>query len=265
VRVTRHPLTPLANADELAYREEAQLREPQFATVEAWFEGVDREGVLDRLPWLLRRGWVPAGEGIDLGAGSGWLTAQLSALPNVEHVHALDFSETQLTKIGPHVIERCGGVPEKVSLHVADMHDLGMFGDGSMGFVAAAAVLHHAVDLDRVLRECRRVLRPDGLLLALSEPGIPRIVTPLTREQGEEGFGARERAHGVTERTYRESEWRAAFQRAGFEVRFLRNFDRRGNWRAELVRRTPLRWTNGLLFWAKTIVARPAPLRTPLR
>jgi SAM-dependent methyltransferase len=255
--LVRHSLSDLANREELRYREQGQLQEAQFATLEAWYRRIDGDGRLALLPWLTARGHVPSGEGIDLGAGIGWLTAQLSALPTVRRVHALEFSETQLTTIAPYVIEHYGGTPDRVTLHVGDMHDLSMFEDGSMGFVSASAVLHHANDLGRVLAECRRVLRDGGLMFAFSEPGIPRVITPLTREQGEAAFGAHERAAGVTERTYREDEWRAAFESAGFDVGFLRHFHRRGTWRSAVVRLSPLRWTNGLLFWAKVIVASP--------
>ena len=251
----KHELSEFANLDELYYRDKIQPSEEKYNSIdkeEALVRGDKRLSILPRLESL---GISPSGEGVDLGAGSGWLTAQLSALTSVNRVHAVEYSEWQLEQVAPSIIERLGGISDKVVLHRGDMHRLNMFGNKSLDFVAASAVLHHATDLGEVLRECHRVLHRDGLMLAICEPGIPRIVTPLTRGLSAEKFGAEERQHGVREQTLFESEWRQAFEAANFRVRFIPMFVRSVTWRAQVVRSSPLRWTNGLLFWDKAIVA----------
>jgi ubiquinone/menaquinone biosynthesis C-methylase UbiE len=260
MRIERHDFSDLANRAELNYRENIQPHEAEFTSVDSWEARVRGDNRLAVLPWLQAHGVNPRGEGLDLGAGSCWLSAQLSTLPAVERVHALEFSDWMLTKIAPGVIERLGGDQAKITLHIGDIHRLSMFEDESLDFIAASAVLHHASDLHLVMRECRRVLRDDGLFFAILEPAIPKVITPFTRELSEQHFGEAERQHGVKDQTFHEREWREAYEQAGFDVRFMKMFVRTVTWRGWLVRYTPVRWTNGLFFWEKAMVARPKRL-----
>lgn len=255
--IERHELSDLANLAELNYRENIQPNEAAFNSVDRWEARILGDNRLAILPWLQSHGVNPRGEGLDLGAGSCWLSAQLSRLPAVKRVHALEFSDWMLTQVAPGIIERLGGDNDKITLHIGDIHDLTMFEDESLDFVAASAVLHHSSDLGRVMRECRRVLSQSGLIFAILEPGIPKLITPFTRELSHEHFGEEEREHGVKEQIFHEREWREVFEQAGFDVRFIKMLVRTVNRRARLVRNTPLRWTNGLFFWEKAIVARP--------
>lgn len=257
MRIERHELSDLANRDELNYREKIQPREAAFSSVDSWEARIRGDNRLAILPWLQARGVSPRGEGLDLGSGSCWLSAQLSTLPAVEQVHAVEFSDWMLTQIAPGIIERLGGDEAKITLHIGDIHCLSMFEDESLDFITASAVLHHASDLGQIMRECRRVLRHSGLFLAILEPAIPKVITPFTRGLSEEHFGEAERQHGVKDQTFYEWEWREAYDQAGFDVRFLNMVIRTVSWRSRLVRSTPLRWANGLLFWEKAMVARP--------
>ncbi len=255
--IERHELSGLADKAELKYREDVQRHESAFNSVDSWERRILGDNRLAILPWLQTHGVVPSGEGVDLGAGSCWLSAQLSVLKSVEIVHAVEFSEWMLARIAPNIIERLSGNKSKIVLHLGDIHTLSMFEDGSLDFVAASAVLHHSSDLDQVLRECHRVLRRDGLMFAILEPAIPKVITPLTRAMSDEHFGEEERQQGVNDHTYHETEWREAYERAGFEIRFIKMFIRSSSWRAQVVRYSPLRWTNGLFFWEKAMVAHP--------
>jgi ubiquinone/menaquinone biosynthesis C-methylase UbiE len=255
--IERHEFSELANLAELSYRENIQPHEVAFNSVDRWETRILDDNRLAILPWLQAHGVNPRGEGLDLGAGSCWLSAQLSTLPTVERVHAVEFSDWMLAQIAPSIIERLGGDKDKITLHIGDIHNLSMFEDKSLDFVAASAVLHHSSDLDQVMRECHRVLRRNGMMFAILEPAIPRIITPLTRKLSDEHFGEEERQHGVKDQTFYEREWREAYEQAGFDVRFIKMVVRTASWRGRLVRNTPLRWTNGLLFWEKAVVAHP--------
>jgi ubiquinone/menaquinone biosynthesis C-methylase UbiE len=261
MRIERHAFSVLANQAELNYRENIQPQEAAFNSVDRWEARILGDNRLAILPWLQSHGVNPQGEGLDLGAGSCWLTAQLSRLPAVERVHALEFSDWMLGRVAPDIIKRLGGDEDRITLHLGDIHQLSMFENESLDFIAASAVLHHSSDLGQVLRECHRVLRQSGLFFAVLEPAIPKVITPFTRELSEEHFGEEERQHGVKEQTLHEWEWREAFEQAGFDVGFIKMFVRTVSRRARIVRKTPLRWTNGLFFWEKAMTAHP---RTPV-
>ena len=69
------------------------------------------------------------------------------------------------TDLSPRMVElaACAGVVAQV----ADAQRL-PFGDGSFDVVAAMWMLYHVPDLDAALAEARRVLRPGGLLVAVT-------------------------------------------------------------------------------------------------
>lgn len=85
-----------------------------------------------------------------------------------------------------------------VDARVADVQDL-PFADASFDLVAAMWMLYHVPDLDRGLAEIRRVLRPGGRLLAVTngnehtadlrrEAGGEPLVTQFSSENGEDAL-----------------------------------------------------------------------------
>lgn len=85
-----------------------------------------------------------------------------------------------------------------VDARLADVQDL-PFADGSFDLVAALWMLYHVPDLDRGLAEVRRVLRPGGRFLAVTngdehvaelrrEAGGSPVVTAFSSENGEEAL-----------------------------------------------------------------------------
>ncbi len=185
-----------------------------------------------------------------------WLSAELSKVQAVRRIHALDFSDVLLERIAPGIIARLGGNKDKILMHVGDFHDLCMFSNSSLDFAAVDAALHHTNNLDRVLREVWRVLKPGSMMVAVNEPGIPSLITPLTRNLSPEAFGSHERQFGVVENTYTERAWGEFFEQAGFETQFLPFFHLRNSRKARLLRYSPLVFLNGILFWFKIIIAK---------
>lgn len=116
---------------------------------------------------------------LDIGCGGGWLTAMLSRLDSVEVIYPLDSSKHFLNKLLPQVVELMHGRPEKVSV-IEGLFEPLFFDDGALDVVVASSALHHAGNLESVLREIRRSLKPGGLLFVLNEtpwPGYRHLVS----------------------------------------------------------------------------------------
>jgi ubiquinone/menaquinone biosynthesis C-methylase UbiE len=112
---------------------------------------------------------LDAGERVlDAGCGTGYLAAGLRrARPDVE-THGADLSTGMLA-----------------TAHAAGAHPLVQadagrlpYADASFDLVVARGVLHHLPDVAAALREWRRVLRPDGAVVLVSEP------TPTVERHG---------------------------------------------------------------------------------
>lgn len=111
------------------------------------------------LPWVLQ-GEHPAGEGLEIGAGSGAMTAQLlTAFPSLRMV-ATDYDADMVAR-AQQVLASFG---DRARVQRADAADL-PFGDGRFTFVLSAAMLHHVVAWEKALAEAVRVLCPGGLLI----------------------------------------------------------------------------------------------------
>ena len=119
---------------------------------------------------------VPAPMILDVGCG----TADLSlAIARLGPVIGCDFCHPMLRIGEQKVLSRSGHQP--VSLLGADALML-PFADASFDAVVSAFVLRNLSDIDRGLREMRRVLRPGGVMGFL-EFGMPRtaFLAPLYR------------------------------------------------------------------------------------
>jgi SAM-dependent methyltransferase len=111
------------------------------------------------LPWILQ-GERPTGEGLEVGAGSGAMTAQLLTLFPKFRMVATDY-DTELVSLAEQLL---GGFGNRASAQRADAAQL-PFEDGRFDLVLSAAMLHHVIEWDRALAEAVRVLRPGGRLI----------------------------------------------------------------------------------------------------
>lgn len=102
---------------------------------------------------------------LDVGCGTGFATEGL--LGHTEHVHGLDQSVHQLEKA-----MRKFGTHGPVQFHRGDAERL-PFADDSFDLVWSSGSIEYWPDPVSALRECRRVVKPDGAVLIVG-PNHPK-------------------------------------------------------------------------------------------
>lgn len=105
------------------------------------------------------------GRVLDVGCGTGYLGLGLAVAGRVDELHLVDLSPGMLERAT--VNARSLGVhSEVVRASAASLP----YPDATFDAVVSRGVLHHLHDVPTALREWRRVVRPGGPVLALSEP-----------------------------------------------------------------------------------------------
>jgi len=105
---------------------------------------------------------------LDLGCGGGWLTAFLSRFDSIKTIYALDSSKHFLRVLLPEVVSQMGGDDKKVEVIEALFTPL-LFDDQVLDVVVASSAVHHADNLEIILNEISRVLKPNGYFILLNE------------------------------------------------------------------------------------------------
>jgi len=114
---------------------------------------------------------APAGPVLDLATGTADLALAIREADPRRLVVGADFAHGMLAQAGAKLRERGAG---RISLVAADALAL-PFPDHAFAAVTSAFLLRNLDDLDRGIREMRRVTRPGGLVLTLDivRPGVP--------------------------------------------------------------------------------------------
>ena len=123
---------------------------------------------------------LPVGVALDAACGTGRHTAYLASLDH--EVIGVDSS--------PEMLERAGQKVPGGTFHEAELHDIPL-DDDTVDLVVCAIALSHVPDLDPVLAELVRILRPNGHLVISDSRGlIGDIGLPLVRvgPDGEYGY-----------------------------------------------------------------------------
>ena len=105
---------------------------------------------------------------LDVGAGTGWLSAFLSTYECVTRVDALDSDRDNLQVMLPQITELLGGSRQKINLLLGLMDPLPL-SDESYDLIVASSSIHHTTNLFSSLAGLRRLLGRDGVLLLLNE------------------------------------------------------------------------------------------------
>jgi SAM-dependent methyltransferase len=128
---------------------------------------------------LIRR-YVKKGRLLEIGCAFGQI---LALLASDFEVHGLDISEYAIRLARQRV--------PQARLTVGDASALGGYPTGAFDVVLAKHVLEHLSDPSSALRECARVLRPDGVLVY----GTPNADSPLRKWKGEKWIGVVDPTH----------------------------------------------------------------------
>ena len=115
---------------------------------------------------------APPGPILDLATGTADLAIAVRDLDAARLVVGADFSLGMLREAGPKLVDQT-----RVVLTAADALSL-PFRDHAFACVVSAFLLRNLVDLERGLREMRRVTRPGGHVISLD---ITRVVMPVWR------------------------------------------------------------------------------------
>ncbi len=174
------------------------------------------------------------GKGIDLGGGVACISSTIARKPSVESIICVEVTEEVVKLCQPIVIrEILGHDQHKVIPCIGDFNQLQLESD-SLDFAVAWGSLHHSYQLVDTLVECKRVLKPEGLLVVIErahdnstpEAEINRMLNIeydeafLTRTYRDSEMILTRRDNG--EHEYRYVEWADAFHKSGFQIQSAR-------------------------------------------
>ena len=190
----------------LAQRESPAWVNAEFT--EEWFRRA-KEELPKFIPFLTKDCGVEfRGRVLEIGAGGGWLSAEISKLPKVVEVITTDFSPKLLLEQAPRVFRALNANTAKITRMPGDYHQL-EFPANHFDLVVSSAVLHQAANIVQVLREAKRVLKPGGQFVAIREP-----VWPLVKIKSRAKMLAKLVATGVNDRFYNLSDYKEFFRQA---------------------------------------------------
>jgi len=155
---------------------------------------------------------------LEIGAGGAWLSAELSKLPRVVEIVATDFEAEALREEAPRVFAWLNARAAKITRTTMEAHQI-EFPNGYFDFVIAVGALRPGMILPLLLKECGRVLKPGGSLIAVPEP-----VQLLPREK------PRSRKRSPESPMLDVPDCAALFARSGFDVK-VRDLKLAGRWR----------------------------------
>jgi SAM-dependent methyltransferase len=181
-------------------------------------------------------------QALDLGCGTGWVSAFLSRDSRIASIRAVDSSSHLLTRMVPEVVRGLGGDLDKIH-PIQGMFQPLMVDDRSLDLVVCCSSLHHADNLTGLLTEIFRVLKPGGLLAILNElpatmpqylRAVAVAVVRMFRDIVLKRFA--ETAPSVSaaghlydaylgDRTFPLWYWQEAIRRAGFSLEHLQTLD----------------------------------------
>jgi ubiquinone/menaquinone biosynthesis C-methylase UbiE len=169
------------------------------------------------IPFLVEHcGLVFRGRILEIGSGTGWLSAELSKQPRVVEIIATDSSPKLLKETAPKVFKLLHANAAKITRMPGDFHNLD-FPDNHFDYVVCSGVLHRAANIVQVLREAKRVLKPGGQLVAIREP-----VWPLVKIKSRTKMLAKLVATGVNDRFYTLADYKEFFKQASLPLQVKR-------------------------------------------
>jgi len=216
VKIVRHSFSEYIKKGELEYHDEVSPQKEKYKTIENRIKYKINDGRLSIVPFLVKELGVK-GNILDMGGGTGWLSAELSKFPSVRKISCIDASEHLLRNVAPEIIKFLKGDERKITLVIGDFHKL-EFPKQSFDFVIFSASLHHIPEKNYriVFEQIKKVLKKDGKLIAIREPILPLLV-PWRKYE----VKRKERLNKTTENIYTRNGWATIFARNGFSCSFI--------------------------------------------
>jgi ubiquinone/menaquinone biosynthesis C-methylase UbiE len=209
-------LSPYAHERTVALRESVARQAERSGDEAEWLRDIQKD-LPKFIPFLRNKcGLEFFGRILEIGAGGAWLSAELSKLPKVVEITAIDFSPMLLREQAPKVFKLLNAHTSKITRMPGDFHKLDFPGN-YFDFVVCSAVLHDAANIVQVLREVKRLLKPGGQFVAIREP-----VWPLVKIKSRSKMVAKLVATGVNERFYTLSDYKEFFRQAGLPLQIKR-------------------------------------------
>lgn len=123
--------------------------------------------------FIIKKASEVKGRALDLGCGMGWLSLELAR--NGMDVDAIDISEKRI-QVAKDYLEVA---PEKenfgsVNYVVADLNKI-LLEKSAYNSVVVWDTLHHILEIDRLMGEVKKALKPGGNFLALDHIGVTRV------------------------------------------------------------------------------------------
>lgn len=176
-----------------------------------------------------RIGLSVAGSAIDIGSGTGIGASILSNHKEIDKINAVEFSENFVHQIMPIIFDKYSSNSEKIQRVVGDFNNLEVESD-SIDLILDIDSLHHAEDLEFTLKECNRVLKSGGVLIAIdrawpdsyTESQLEKLLDKELNDNLKHKYNIPEN-QSYTRRDFGEHEytlrqWENAFSRQGFET-----------------------------------------------
>ena len=114
--------------------------------------------------------------GCELGAGVCWSSSVLYEALNIQRMDYLDFSYNRIANIAPCVLEHYGVSENRVKLYYGSFYETG-FNEKSYDFVILTQTLHHAENVGGLMREVKRILKDDGVVIVTGEEKLSIVVS----------------------------------------------------------------------------------------
>jgi SAM-dependent methyltransferase len=130
-------------------------------------EFISQEGA-NLVAFFQAHGYSPGTPILEIGCGSGFMTASLATQPAVGHLLATDPSPA-FCRIARRKIADFPNAAARVDFGVMLAEDVHLITPGAVPLIFLRSVLHHIADVDDFLAKCASVL-PKGGLLICEEP-----------------------------------------------------------------------------------------------
>lgn len=167
------------------------------------------------------------GNVLEIGAGNGYASVDLSKRPSVESVHSLECDEAALNKLIRRNYQENNVPEEKYELVLGSFNDIK--NKDYYDFVVALGVIHHSGNLLKTLDSIFSSLKPEGFLIA-QEPFMDSLTpnshyinkeSKITKVQNLIKIKESDR----DDHFFRMCEYQTAFHHAGFNINYLKRYD----------------------------------------